>query len=381
MTRHWPALSVLAVRRAAEQERQRVAQAIEDQQRAAEQQATVRNYLDWLATTKAELEAAKKAGDRKTYSAIVFQRRNGAVKFDAMGLLPALRRLDPVAADESSQRAARSDAEVLALVDRTMVKIAIERVTAAIPQMAPTLIGTLTATGAPDLWRTALADALALPNRIESAGALRSLAADADALEQEARQYRLNRASLETAEQTARQAVEAATKHLWHCCRQASRNPEADYPALEARSHTITEKRSQTYVFAPPSGLRGHPLFNREERRQAEQAAEGALPAALVLRKAREAAQAATAKLAAYASGPESQSARNNETALKAVATTLGSPEFNAVISNTLIQAAQALERTAAPPRPYPSAWGHRAERQRPEPQDYSQEQDDGPEM
>ena len=381
--RHWPALSAVAFQQADEQERQRVARDIEERHRAVEQQAAVRDYLDWLAATKAELEAAKKAGSRKNYSAIVFRRRDAAVQFTAKGLMPVLRLVDPTAAEETLKRAARSDAEVSALVDRTMVKIASERVRVAIPQTAPKLIATLTATGTPEVWRTALADALALPSRVESAAALRSLAVEVNGLEQQASYCRYERGSLETAKQTADQAAEAASERLWQCCRRASRDPEADFPGLEALSHRITDEEAQAWVFNPPSGLLGGILFDREERQQANLAAKEAMIAALALRKAREAAQVATAKLDAYVSGPKGQSGQNIETALKAIATTLGNPESDAVISGTLIQAAEALERTAAPPTPRASAWEQRSERQGPKPQkqDYSQENDDGQDM
>ena len=326
--RHWPSLSAAAY------------------QLAAEHQATVRDYLSWLETTGAEKEAAIEAGDRSAYSEVAFRRRDGAARFAATGLISLLRQTGAKAAETTAVLAALSDAEVSARVDRRMVRIASERVAATIPEISAPLIAAMGIATIPEPWRITLTDALAKPNRIESAMALSSLTNEVKDAENQASRHRQGRASLETAVHKARQALDAATTHLWNCCQRASRNPEADYVKLIALSRTITEEQARTLVFDPPSGLRGGWLIDRDERRNAEEAAAAALPTALNVRKCRAVAKAAEDKLSAYASSPAAMTGQDAENATTAMAQALGGGRHGA--SETLMQAVSALGARAS---------------------------------
>ena len=360
VNRHWPALSAaaeemaarqaeerqrreaerLAAEQAAEREHQRIA-------RDAEQRAMVGEYLNWLAVTQMEREAAIKAGDRPAYLAAVFRRRDGAARFAATGLMPLLHQIDAKAAETTAILAVRPDAEVRATANRRLLKIASERATAVIPELAAPLIAAMAATGTPEPWRLALTDALAKPNRLESAVALWSLANEVKGVEDQAIRHRQDRAALETALDKAHQALDNATGHLWDCCQQASRDPEADYQALEALTHTITEEQMQGRIFAPPSGLRGGIVFARDERRNAEQAAADALPAALRVRIRRAAARIAADRLSAYDTSPAAQAGQQAETAVAAMAHAVGTPRTALSAWETLMHAVSALETGA----------------------------------
>ena len=102
--------------------------------------------------------------------------------------------------------------------------IASERVAATIPEISAPLIAAMGIATIPEPWRITLTDALAKPNRIESAMALSSLTNEVKDAENQASRHRQGRASLETAVHKARQALDAATTHLWNCCQRASRN-------------------------------------------------------------------------------------------------------------------------------------------------------------
>ena len=311
VTRHWPALSALAVWRAAEQ--------TEERRRAA--------------ALAAELEGL---------TALVLNGR--AITHTATGLV-----IDGLTADQLAA-VTRHWPALSEMVTREAVRQAEERQRAAraIPEKARSLLAAASNGATPETWRTTLAAALGNSNRVESGAILRGLADEIDVFEDRADRYRRERAPLEAAVRTTRQAVEAADAELWRCCRQASRDPEADLPGLEALSRTLTEREASTLVFAPPSGLRGGVLFDREERRQAERAAEIALRAALRLRTAREAARAATATLDAFDAGSVGRAGWQAQDLANAMASALERDGLAFNASAELRRAARALERTAS---------------------------------
>ena len=88
-------------------------------------------------------------------------------------------------------------------------------------------------------------------------------------------------------------------------------------------------------------------MFERDDRRRADQAAREALPAALALRKSRDAAEAAEARLVDYDASAEARQGCQAEASVGAMARTLDMPWYNLNASAEIVQAAQSLERTA----------------------------------
>lgn len=222
---------------------------------------------------------------------------------------------------------------------------AARRTVADIPPPARPLVHAARAdSGMPEPWRARLEAAVTAPTMLERAHALRALAADLAKTEKLASRWRSDRYRLEQDAGQATQKASEVSAYLDQLLQQASRDPAGDRRVIDRSTRSQIEAQRAT-PSTLVSALRGGGLVGREERRQAQEAAQHLVTAALHVRETSAAAKVAAHQLRQWDATSEAQTGAVAYEQSQAANTAVGAGPLDA--SYRLNEAAEAFEQQA----------------------------------